>query len=42
METTTAGKPRKNLMRIIVLKLSALLAANLGSAQPLTAPTLIH
>ena len=42
LDTTTACKPRQSRMRIVILKLSALLAANLSSAQPPTAPTLIH
>ena len=41
-ETTTACKPLQNRMLIVISKLSALLFANLRSAQPLTAPTLIH
>lgn len=42
METTTSSQPRQNQIRIILSKLSALLTANLASAQPLTAPTLVH
>ena len=42
METTIACEPRQNQLIIVVLALRALLTANLVSAQPLTAPTLIH
>jgi hypothetical protein len=42
MGTTIACEPRQNRLLIVVLALKALLTANLVSAQPLTAPTLIH
>jgi len=42
VETTIACEPRQNRLLIVVLALKALLTANLVSAQPLTAPTLIH
>src|SRR4029077_7765764 len=39
---TIACEPRQNRLLIALLALKALLTANLASAQPLTAPTLIH
>jgi hypothetical protein len=42
MQTTIAYEPRQNRLLIVVLALRALLTANLVSAQPLTAPTLVH
>ncbi len=42
METTIARQPRQSRLHIVMSKLRALLVANLTSAQPLTAPTLIH
>ena len=42
VEATIASEPRQNRLIIVALALRALLTANLVSAQPLTAPTLIH
>jgi hypothetical protein len=42
MEATIASEPRQSRLLIVALALRALLTANLVSAQPLTAPTLIH
>jgi hypothetical protein len=40
--TTVVREPRQNQLLILVSRLGALLFANLASAQPLTAPTLVH
>jgi hypothetical protein len=42
MQTNIACEPRQNRLLIVMLALRARLTANLVSAQPLTAPTLVH